>query len=289
MLQARSRGSLLLSGLGVLGSVVSTGLPAMPVALTTTVLLGGASHTVVAQSRDNDFRITLPGIIQISTSAENSFRIDLAPRNAVPDRAMVLIKGLPSTIALSHGRLFDSGVWAVPVANLADLKMSSGSGSVGRTDFSVTLVTVAGDVLAVANSSLAVVGPGQGIQATASVQQADQIQGAREQTEPPVKLLPPQPTGKALERVLLYMQKGEDNMKTGNLNLARAFFTQAAEEGWAEGALALGATFDPVELANMRLLGGIRPDPEAAKRWYETAAKLGSKQATSRLQRLTQR
>jgi TPR repeat protein len=101
--------------------------------------------------------------------------------------------------------------------------------------------------------------------------------------------LPPQPTGKALERVLLYMQKGEDNMKTGNLNLARAFFTQAAEEGWAEGALALGATYDPVELANMRLLGGIRPDPEAAKRWYETAAKLGSKQATSRLQRLTQR
>jgi TPR repeat protein len=180
-------------------------------------------------------------------------------------------------------------VWAVPVANLSELKMSSGSGAVGKTDFSITLVTVAGDVLAVSNSSLVVGGPGQGIQATASVQQADQVEATREPTEPAVKLLPPQPTGKALERVMLYMEKGEASLKSGNLNVARAFFTQAAEEGWAEGALALGATYDPVELANMRLLGGVGPDPAMAKRWYETAAQLGSKAATTRLQRMTER
>jgi hypothetical protein len=287
MFHPRSRGTLLLSKLGILGGIVSTGLPPAPVVLIPMLL--GSAHQVAAQSRSNDFRITIPDLLQIATAAENPLHIDIAPRAAVPERAMILIKGLPSTIALSHGRLFDSGVWAVPVANLSELKMSSGSGAVGKTDFSITLVTVAGDVLAVSNSSLIVGGPSQGIQATASVQQADQVEGPREPTEPAVKLLPPQPTGKALERVMLYMEKGEASLKSGNLNVARAFFTQAAEEGWAEGALALGATYDPVELANMRLLGGVGPDPAMAKRWYETAAQLGSKAATTRLQRMTER
>jgi hypothetical protein len=282
-----------LSGLGVLGGMCSAGLPPTPVALTTALIGVVSVSPVTGQTRTNDFRITLPGVIQISPAAENQLRIDISPRSAVPERAMVLIKGLPSTIALSHGRLFDSGVWAVPVGNLNDLKMASGSGTVGRTDFSITLVTVAGDILAVSNSALVVASPNLGIQATASVQQADQIPGAgqivREPTEPPVRLLPPAPTGKALERVMLYMQKGEEAVRSGNLNLARAFYTQAADEGWAEGALALGATFDPFELANMRLLGGIRPEPDQAKRWYEAAAKLGSAQASSRLQRLTER
>ena len=93
----------------------------------------------------------------------------------------------------------------------------------------------------------------------------------------------------ALERIMLCMQKGEAGLKSGNITVARAFFTQAADAGWAEGALALGATYDPVELENMRMLGGIQPDPDMARRWYETAVRLGSRTAETRLQRLSER
>jgi hypothetical protein len=202
-----------------------------------------------------------------------------------------LIKGLPSSVSLNQGRLFDSGVWGVPVANVDDLRMITGATTMGRTPFSVSLVSFTGDLLAEGKSSLMVVRSVQPLEATAAVQQADKVRPpVTDDSGPsPARLAPAAPAAKAMEYIMLCMQKGDDAMRSGNLTLARLFYTQAAEAGWADGAFALASTFDPAELSTMRVLGGVQPDPAAAKRWYETAAQLGSKTAENRLIRLGRR
>ncbi len=270
----------------------------------TAFLTGMAWSEAKAQSGAGDVQIVIPPLIQLQTTTESPIPITVTPRTAVPRRAMVLIRGLPSTIALSQGRLFESGIWGIPVTEIDDLRIASPTGAIGRTDFSISVVTFAGDILAEAKSSLVIVAPERAKQAaappprssvettettTAYVAPAAVEQPAPTQPKPTPPLVKAPPTGEALDRVLLFMQKGDENLKVGNLNVARLFYTRAADEGWAEAALALAATYDPVELARMKIAGGIRPDPELARKWYEKAIQMGSKLAETRLQRLSQR
>jgi len=66
--------------------------------------------------------------------------------------------------------------------------------------------------------------------------------------------------------------EGERYLADGNLGLARQFFQRAAEAGIARGALLLGATYDPRELASLNVLG----NPAIARKWYERARTLGA-------------
>jgi TPR repeat protein len=81
----------------------------------------------------------------------------------------------------------------------------------------------------------------------------------------------------------VFMQKGDENLRQGNINLARLFYKRAADAGWAPGAFALAQTYDAHELARLNVLGGIQPDPKLATQWYEKARDLGSDTARQRL------
>ena len=74
-------------------------------------------------------------------------------------------------------------------------------------------------------------------------------------------------------------------MLEGNIVAARLFFERAADEGSADAALALGGTFDPIELGKI-MAHGLKPDAQQARRWYEKAASLGNAEATQRISRL---
>jgi TPR repeat protein len=76
------------------------------------------------------------------------------------------------------------------------------------------------------------------------------------------------------ELALKLMRNGDDNMRTGNVLAARQFYQRAAEYGLAEGARALGTTYDPAELSRMRNLVGIEPNPPLAQKWYAAAKEL---------------
>lgn len=82
--------------------------------------------------------------------------------------------------------------------------------------------------------------------------------------------------------------RGRALLGEGNIALARLFFERSADEGLAEGALAMGSTYDPAELQRMRVQG-TQPDPQAARRWYERARSLGSRDAEARLNALAGR
>ena len=90
------------------------------------------------------------------------------------------------------------------------------------------------------------------------------------------------------EDVKLLIDRGNHFFETGDLISARILFTRAANAGDAAAAVAIGATYDPVVLAN-RGVRGVAPDLEKARSWYERAKEMGSPEGRRRLEMLANR
>jgi hypothetical protein len=84
----------------------------------------------------------------------------------------------------------------------------------------------------------------------------------------------------AKERQLLLMAKSLLQQK--DIAAARLVYGRLAKQGSVEGTLLLAQTYDPDFLARHDI-SGLEPNTEEARRWYELAAKLGSKDASGRL------
>jgi hypothetical protein len=89
----------------------------------------------------------------------------------------------------------------------------------------------------------------------------------------------------APEEVAALLRRGEDFFKSGDVPSARIALRRAAQSGNAQAALTLGATFDPLLLAEHGVIG-LAPDVAQARHWYQRAATLGSTEAARRLERL---
>jgi hypothetical protein len=116
----------------------------------------------------------------------------------------------------------------------------------------------------------------------------------------PIQLMPDQdqivaadPSAPALQRqldgeeIILLLKRGKDLIATGDLAAARLVLQRAADANHAEAALALGATYDPLVLRELKVYG-FTPDAAMARVWYEKAIELGSPAAPRRLEMLTQ-
>jgi hypothetical protein len=84
------------------------------------------------------------------------------------------------------------------------------------------------------------------------------------------------------EEVAILVKRGNDFIANGDFAAARLLLRRAAEAGSAEGAFALGTTFDPVMLQRLGAIGAA-PDLAEARRWYQRAAELGSRTASQQL------
>ena len=104
----------------------------------------------------------------------------------------------------------------------------------------------------------------------------------------PVAKPPPQLSAADRERAESMVQRGDAFWRQGNFAAARQFFRRAADMGLAAGALRMGATFDPVELSSVTVVG-LNPDLKEASTWYERARELGAPEAGARLSRLQSR
>jgi hypothetical protein len=93
------------------------------------------------------------------------------------------------------------------------------------------------------------------------------------------------PPARSAEEIELLLKQGQDFVAAGDLATARIVLRRAAEAGVAAAALALGQTYDRKVLAKMGARGVV-PDGDEARRWYETAQRLGSSEAAQRLERL---
>jgi hypothetical protein len=99
---------------------------------------------------------------------------------------------------------------------------------------------------------------------------------------------PPSQRQPASEELAVLLKRGMDLIATGDLAAARLVLRRAADANNAEAALALGATYDPLVLRQLKVYG-FTPDAAMARSWYEKAAELGSAAAPRRLEILTER
>ena len=88
--------------------------------------------------------------------------------------------------------------------------------------------------------------------------------------------------------IKLLMKQGEQFIAARDLAAARLVFRRAAEAGDAPAALAMGATYDPIVLAKLGVLG-MSADVGKARSWYEKAKEFGSPEASRRLELLANR
>ncbi len=290
-------------------------------------------------------------VIVAEPEVETQLSIVVGPEGAVPKQTFVRIKGLPQTARLSDGHIVSAGIWAVPLAALPTLRLTAPLSSSGRSDLTLTLVTVDGTVLNEVRSSLVVAPawllgssgtkpgrPSAGtstpaqLEETAAPAPAPQTQAAApspalQKMAPPavtppvaaplvVASLPPPPPPTAAMRTPPpqivtpppaaavpqtpappqlsaadrtkaedMIRRGDAFMNQGNVAVARQFFRRAADMGLGLGALRLGTTFDPYELAAASVVG-LQPDAKQAMSWYEKARELGTADAAQRLGRL---
>jgi TPR repeat protein len=81
---------------------------------------------------------------------------------------------------------------------------------------------------------------------------------------------------------------GKELLRNGDFSSARLILQRAADAGDADGAWALGSTYDPIILARLRIRSQVA-NVELARTWYEKAQEFGSTEASSRLKTLAAR
>lgn len=255
-----------------------------------------AHYQARSQSGHANAAITVSEELRIDADTNAPLLIDVKVGDEAPDKLIVLIRGLPKTIALSHGRVFDSGVWALRLSDLPKLMAEAQRNESSQSDLVFSLVRVDGTVIAQSSAELVITsrhhggsaGAIQNTQPTATSLALEKPIGLPTQESAPPPLLNPSKPEEA-QQALHFMKKADENLQTGKIIVARKFYQRAAESGWAPAALALGKTYDAEELAKMGVMGGIHPDINLARMWYERARDLGLREAEVKLQQIGQR
>jgi hypothetical protein len=100
--------------------------------------------------------IKAPPVVIAEAAGQVAFPIHIEPAEAIPRNSFVRLRGLPPMAALSEGYVIGAGSWAVPIAALADLKISLPVAATGRADVTILLVAVDGAVLGETKTALTV-------------------------------------------------------------------------------------------------------------------------------------
>jgi hypothetical protein len=85
------------------------------------------------------------------------------------------------------------------------------------------------------------------------------------------------------EQIEVLVERGKHFIASGDLVAARIVLRRASESRDASAAFALGSTYDPAVLRDLKAYG-VAPDLELARGWYEKAKEFGSGEAQRRIQ-----
>jgi hypothetical protein len=83
------------------------------------------------------------------------------------------------------------------------------------------------------------------------------------------------------------MARGQALLGQGDIAGARLFFERAAEHGDGAAMMAMGRSFDPIELRRLGVLG-LKGDANRAMQWYRSAATAGDASAEQSMGRLSE-
>ena len=237
---------------------------------------GSRWHRFAAAQQSEPITLEVPPVTNAAPASRVRLSIQVRQRDGLAKNSFIRIRGLPATAALSEGYAIAPGAWAVPLNALPNLLVLVPVGLEGKSEVIIALVNVEGSILAEATTTLTV---------APVTPTAPPAQAAAPPNSTSRALSAPQLAAADRQRALALHARGEEQLGRGNIYAARQFFERAAEVGLAESALALAATFDPAELARLRVMG-LKPEPGEARKWYERAHELGAPEAEARLRRL---
>jgi len=181
------------------------------------------------------------------------FPLSINADGVMPDNSLIAIHGLPKGTVLSSGRSDGVGGWLLAPDDLGGaLSITPGDDAVGSSDLVVQLLTPGARVASELHARLMVSG---GAEASDNHEL--------------VSMATP-------EQIQVLLSHGRELQRVGYLAGARLFFQRAAEAGSAEGARALGETYDPVEFQKLGV-HGLAPDEALARKWYNRAQELEAK------------
>jgi hypothetical protein len=222
------------------------------------------------------------------------------PRIAVRPKAAVLLgihdQKAPMNEPLALGAvLFGAGQEAIHIGGLMEGSRLSAGEKLGPTDWRIPARDVAGVLVlpptafvGIMNTIIQVWSPGNvpldtqyarfEWVATTAAGPAPAQPGPEDRSWASAGKLDP-------ERIAWLVQRGAELMQNGDFAAARLLLRPAAEAGDPQAALMLGATFDPVVVADRGVIG-LTPDPGAARAWYQRAMASGSIEAPGRIERL---
>ncbi len=234
-------------------------------------------------------------VILAEPAGETPLPIQVGPADAIARNSFIRIRGLPPAAALTEGHSIAPGAWAVPIIALPNLKITLPVGLSGKSEVTVALVTVDGQVVAETKSALvvastALIAPGDAEPQSKNVASLGPSSSIVRSGEPAPRSQTSlgAPMTDEQKRALPYINRGNEQLGQGNVAAARLFYQRAAEAGLAQGALALAATYDPAELARIGARF-VQPDMQAARSWYERARELGATEAEEKLRQLGSR
>ncbi|MBU6379222.1 MAG: hypothetical protein KJS95_11920 [Gammaproteobacteria bacterium] len=283
------------------------------VAATLVMMLLVVAGGPVRGQTNSPVQISVPSTLLVEPASETGLGISVGPPDNLPRNAFMRLRGLPSQVTLSEGYLISAGSWAIPLFSLSRLKLIVPAGSSGRSEISVALVSIEGDIISEVRSVL-VIGP------AAAIPKAEPARPAAGAAPTVITLTPPAPpptpvpagkpapkaeetaaakpigevarqklSGEELARAERSIAQGAKSMEQGNIAVARQFFLRAAEMGSAQAAMRLAESYDPDTLQRLQVRGLVG-DVEEARKWYARARELGETVAAeAALSRLAKR
>ena len=246
----------------------------------------------IASLAVSDVTGTLNSMIPLALNAEPAFE---------NQELAIKITGLPASAYLTAGKRISDDTWIlkdgeedgislfVPQSNTPrfDISVSAIETNTGELAAPVKEMTVAIDDVKVEDESVLQITPASAPPNTVIPVKATQQETIESEPAPVASIAPITPIKAPLSaEVTGLLAKGDMLMKTGDLIIARQFYSRAFQMGAAEGAMGVAKTYDPTVFAEMKVQG-ITPDAAKAAEWYEKAKQAGVAEADAALTTLS--
>lgn len=244
----------------------------------------------IASLAVSDVTGTLNSMIPLALNAEPAFE---------NQELAIKITGLPASAYLTAGKKISDNTWIlkdgeedginlfVPQSNTPkfDISVSAIETNTGELAAPVKEMTVAIDDVKLEDETVLQITPASAPPDTVIPVKATQQESIESITPATTESFTPIKPALSAE-VTGLLGKGDMLMKTGDLIIARQFYSRAFQMGAAEGAMGVAKTYDPTVFAEMKVQG-ITPDAVKAAEWYEKAKQAGVTEAEAALTTLS--
>jgi hypothetical protein len=224
-----------------------------------------AAGQILAPKSPGPVRLEAANIQIIAGAGQTPWPITIDAHGKSIVGGTIRVRGLPRGARLSSGTVGSDGSWVISATEAATLAITPPQGP-ASSKLTVTVEAADGTKLA-------------------SIDTTFEISPVALDTGPIAE--PGNALGKnhSEEKARDLRLQGEERLAVGDVSSARMFFKRAADGGDAQAAVSMGATYDPTLFAALKV-HGMTPDREIARKWYQRAVDLGSKDAFERIQAL---